>query len=131
MAVEADQIRVNNFVTESYFSRNSTKHGGTMIMRNAEVSCTRLQNLEQLSIEKHGEISGIYMNNLEIYVINVYRSPSGDLYKFLSTLEKVFGIINTLKNNIILTGDFNVKFDKEDPLKDCLLDFMRTYGLFT
>ncbi|RYA68204.1 hypothetical protein DD592_26905 [Enterobacter cloacae complex sp. 2DZ2F20B] len=101
-----------------------------MIMRNAEVSCTRLQNLEQLSIEKHGEISGIYMNNLEIYVINVYRSPSGDLNKFLSTLVKVFGIINTLKNNIILTGDFNVKFDKEDPLKDCLLDFMRTYGLF-
>ncbi|WP_165351384.1 hypothetical protein [Enterobacter cloacae complex sp. 2DZ2F20B] len=70
------------------------------------------------------------MNNLEIYVINVYRSPSGDLNKFLSTLVKVFGIINTLKNNIILTGDFNVKFDKEDPLKDCLLDFMRTYGLF-
>nr|CAI5830366.1 unnamed protein product [Callosobruchus analis] len=67
------------------------------------------------------------------YVLSVYRSPSivlsesEDHSAFQKVLERA---LNCLPNkNIIIAGDFNIKFGTNDKYCSSILDFLSTYGL--
>ncbi|KAJ3644106.1 hypothetical protein Zmor_026779 [Zophobas morio] len=121
---EADCLKIGDFCTKSLFLRQSSNYGGSLIMTTDGFNCSASTNVEQLSIDRHCELSGKYINDLDVYFINVYRPPSGDFNLFLDVLNKLFSTISSLKNNILLAGDFNVIFNKDNTLKTKLSDFM-------
>ncbi|KAJ3644213.1 hypothetical protein Zmor_026883 [Zophobas morio] len=55
---ETEDLRLSNFITKSYFSRESSKHGGSLIMASSEISCTSVEELKETSVERHCEVSG-------------------------------------------------------------------------
>jgi hypothetical protein len=126
---EASDLRIGNFCTKSFFSRKTSKHGGSIIMSKTDVNCETLLQLEQMSVENHCEIAAIKITHLDTFFINIYRPPSGDFSIFLDCLSNLLAYIDTLQNYVLISGDFNVKFNQEDPYKNLLCDFMYTHGL--
>jgi exonuclease III len=126
---EASDLRIGNFCTKSFFSRKTSKHGGSIIMSKTDVNCETLLLLEQMSVENHCEIAAIKITYLDTFFINIYRPPSGDFSIFLDCLSNLLAYIDTLQNYVLISGDFNVKFNQEDPYKKRLCDFMYTHGL--
>ncbi|KAJ3656023.1 hypothetical protein Zmor_015128 [Zophobas morio] len=58
---EADYVQIGDFCTKSLFSRQSSNYGGSLIMTTDGFNCSASTNVEQLSIDRHCELSGIYI----------------------------------------------------------------------
>ncbi|KAK9886292.1 hypothetical protein WA026_015803 [Henosepilachna vigintioctopunctata] len=58
----------------------------------------------------------------------MYRSPTGHLDTFLSSLNSLFGVIGA-NRRIILAGDFNVHFGTDETASLQLCDMMAGFGM--
>lgn len=109
------------------FCRTVKKHGGVSIFidKDIEAECTSV-GTANISEESHCEVAGIVFNNT--HIITFYRSPLGDFNTFLDKLSKLLDKLDITKQTII-TGDFNVKFNTDDPKTLQLCNLMESYGL--
>ncbi|VEN51451.1 unnamed protein product, partial [Callosobruchus maculatus] len=67
-------------------------------------------DLLNLSDEVNFEVAGVQINNTQL--ITIYRSPDGDFGCFLLKLSMMLDKLN-YKKTVIVTGDFNVKFNTQ------------------
>lgn len=126
-AFETDIVKPKGYNVISSFSRSIKIHGGVSILVREGTKCSPLSaNITNLSEEVHCEIAGIEVNKSQI--ITVYRSPLGDFLAFLEKLTILLENLN-LNKNIILTGDFNVKFNTNDYNATQLCNLCQSFGL--
>ncbi|PNF43669.1 hypothetical protein B7P43_G15203, partial [Cryptotermes secundus] len=62
-------------------------------------------------------------------IISVYRSPSGNLSTFLSSIELILHKLCKNNNKVIICGDFNVNFSEDCPMKRQLEVLFGTFNL--
>nr|CAI5820478.1 unnamed protein product [Callosobruchus analis] len=85
-----------------------------------------------MSIEKQCEISCCYFKNYDLHVISIYRSPSivisesEDHFTFLRILDDALSHLSN--KNIIIAGDFNIKFGTNSRYCSAILDLLSTFG---
>jgi hypothetical protein len=95
-------IRLPGFNTISSFTRISHIHGRVLQMVKNNVDCRSLTWLANLSVEKDCELSGIYFPTLNLVVIMVYRSPSGDFSTFLLIVNNLFSYKITITTLLLV-----------------------------
>lgn len=123
---ELELCRIAGYKIISGFCRTSMIHGGVCILAKTTMDCEKI-NLDDCSIEQHGEIAGVYFNKIKLQVITAYRSPHGDFNIFLQILNRVLTLVDTTKP-VVLTGDFNVNFQKRDQTCNELEYFFLSFG---
>lgn len=103
------------------------KNGGVIIMLRDGLKYTKVSKINDLSVELHFEIAALRIDGFGICVLNIYRSPHGSIVTFIELMEKALDSAN-VTNNIIITGDFNVKFCSNDTDAQAVLDCLRSHG---
>jgi exonuclease III len=69
--------------------------------------------------------------NLEICILTIYRSPSGNYDKFLDKLELILLKLSKKKTKVFVCGDFNVNYMVNSPQKTKLDDILSSFNLCT
>lgn len=114
----------------SYFCRSVRSHGGVAIFARKSLKCDNMAWAAKLSVEFACELSGVYLPERNVYVLAVYRTGVSDVAVLETVLVQVLNKI--LKNpsaSIILGGDFNIRFDKNDVVSLRFLTFLQSFGL--
>nr|CAI5853499.1 unnamed protein product [Callosobruchus analis] len=121
-----ESFPINGYKLISTFCREVNLHGGVSILVRENLVSSEVKAITNMSIEKDCELSSIHFHNTQI--ITVYRSPSSCFSNFLKCLELVLSKLQRNKT-IIITGDFNVKFNTEDGNTMTLINLMESFGL--
>lgn len=119
---------MDNFKTATSYCRSSKSGGGTLILTNPKYTVTPIAKINDLCMESYCEVSAVYVEEFNLTIICLYRTPSANHKIFLNNLEKIFNAVDTSKN-LIVCGDFNVKFNLNDSESRDLIDFFGTFNL--
>jgi hypothetical protein len=65
----------------------------------------------------------------EIYILTVYRSPSGNFANFIGNLEKIVCSFFNYKNDLIICGDMNFNYLEQSSRVRQLNALLKTYSL--
>lgn len=131
---EAQSLQIPGFVQGDFYCRNKYKHGGVGIFIGEQYKYKVLSYFRDLCIDKHFECVGVkvYLDTSNyIVVVNIYRSPDGNINIFLENLNEVLNFITNknLQKHVILCGDFNINFLKNSKNLTDLLDMLNSYYL--
>lgn len=128
---EAATLIIPGFVMATSFCRKSKKRGGSLILVSNELKSdfTELTRVINLSIEPVIEISAITLNDYNLNILSIYRTPGrlGDFGTFLSRLEQAICAVGH-QRKILIAGDFNVHFLTNERENIALTDMLATYG---
>lgn len=124
---EVDLLKISNYQVVSYFCRESSAHGGSIILSKPHLTCLERRDLVDCSLENHCEIAAVEIKSLNFLILTIYRPPSGNVGMFLEVLSNVISKLKT-KYFIVINGDFNVHFNRQDNRASDLLDLMRSFG---
>lgn len=125
-------VNMSDYEMASCYSRSLKIHGGSCILLKKGVPYTELVCLKQKSKELIFECSSVELSMQNIIIINLYRSPSGDIQQFFDILEDTLEYVTARKNtyDVVLTGDFNINFlDTTNIISRRLLDLLQSYNL--
>jgi len=87
--------------------------------------------MDKYSKQKDIEICAIKIHTPSgtIVVLTAYRSPTGDVTHFLNTLETAIDQLYNNTTNIILCGDFNIKYLSDNKKKQTLTLILLTWKI--
>lgn len=107
--------RFDDYQIVSSFCRDQHRHGGAAILvHNCIASASVQLDLSFLCSEFNFEVSAIVIENINLVIVVVYRSPVGDPEIFLDRLDDVlnfFGKPKWKKYKVVMGGDVNSDFD--------------------
>lgn len=125
---EINTLHIDGYNTLGYSARKDFIGGGTLIFVRSDLKASVKNFKISYNLEKCIEYSCVYVNDFNMYILAVYRSPSGDFGTFLTNLDFLLGSFN-INERIILAGDFNVHFGTNEPNTVQLCDTMAGYGM--
>lgn len=101
-------IKFENFNIASAFCRTTYIHGGTLILARDEIWCKEILCCKKLTVDKHIECCAIKIKlcDRSVIILNIYRSPDGDLDTFFVNLELCLNLLTD--DYFIVWGDFNI-----------------------
>jgi hypothetical protein len=128
---------MNNIVMENYmvgasFCRHYAVKGRTCIfVLNYKKFDT--VNLDKYFVDIDIELCAVKIQNGSsyVYVLSVYRVPSGNFIKFLFKMDEVLKSLYTLKIEFIICGDFNIDYLTDNYRKNQLNSPLNSYNLFS
>lgn len=126
-AEEILSTTIEGFSLASAFSRTIYARGGAAIYVAKDLEFKEIDSIIDLSVEKEAEFCCAYVRKFGLYIISIYRSPSGDLDRFCHLLEVALNRVG-LSNRVVVAGDFNFHFNARPNVSDTLSDFLKTYG---
>lgn len=126
--VTINSFTIPHFTLAAHFCRNTNKHGGVAIFVKNTVKYKQLQ-VNEFCSQLNAEFCAIEILNINCVLINVYRSPTGDINTFLDLLEQLLIHCSTKFSKIILVGDFNVNFRGASPALSELVCLTSSFGL--
>lgn len=88
---------INNLVLANAFCRVNSIRGGVIIYVKSNYEFKKVEHLDKMSQELHCEITSVEIVTLNIIIINIYRSPNGDIDIFFKILNKLFSKLINLK----------------------------------
>lgn len=124
-------VWLENYNCVSHFARSSFVGGGVAIfVRNFNsnsINCFKLDSILNVNIEKCIEACGVRIPCFNLFIICVYRSPSGNFGAFLAGMESILQTFGK-KQRVIIAGDFNVHFDELNRDTNRLRDLLGGFG---
>lgn len=131
---ELELLKISNYTTASYFSRNLGRGGGVIILAHPNITakCVDTPNIQPLLIEKEFEccLAEITTNRLSFLLGCIYRSPNtSNLNTFFEHLEALLDILCKKFKNIVLTGDFNVDVLVKNDSYHRFVNILSIYGM--
>lgn len=120
-------LSLEGYSVASCFFRTRISRGGSMVCVRNDIKYSTLAYLNDMSVELHCEIAAVRLTDLNITIINIYRSPNGVYCIFYDTLERV---LNRMGKNerVILSGDFNVRFNLNYNHSKSLCDLLSSFN---
>jgi exonuclease III len=108
---EINSVHLGHYTLHTHYCRRLYKQGGVAIFVSKNLEFQKI-DLNQYVKEKDFEVCAL---NLQIATINLlilclYRSPTGDYTYFLTQLESVLNKLYRVSTDIIVCGDFNINF---------------------
>lgn len=125
---EADLYVPSGYTMGSSFSRTIFKNGGSCIFLKSEHRFEMI-SLGNRSIEKDFEICAVLLTDLNIIVLSLYRSPTGDLDVLYDSLDQSLTKLNT-KYSVVLCTDLNIDFNKISKHTDRVGDLLKSHNLY-
>lgn len=128
---EVQALVFDNYRLATHFTRTNRIHGGvlTLTKKDLNMEVNILHNINNLSVELQCEIAAIHLKDINVTIINIYRSTDGNFNKFIEILTSVLDRLDHNKN-IIFAGDFNVRFNMPDNENTYILcDLFNSYNL--
>lgn len=118
---------INNLVLANAFCRVNNIRGGVIIYVNSNYEFKKVEHLDKMSQELHCEITSVEIVTLNIMVINIYRSPNGDIDMFFEILKKLFSKLINLKKKVYIYGDFNIDLLRDNNTKKYFCNLVESY----
>jgi hypothetical protein len=120
---------IGGFRLVNAFCRSSSKHGGSGIYIKDGLVTREISHFKDTCEEKNFEMSLIELPMYKLNTVCIYRSLDGKLDTFLNKLELV--ILKLLKRNtiLLLCGDWNRGFLREDGDQNDVTDLLLRYNL--
>jgi hypothetical protein len=114
------------------FCREKYKYGGACIYISKFLEFSSI-NLDKYHKEKDLEICAIKLNiqTKNFIIICIYRPATGDFTFFLTKLEIILKQLNSISNEFIICGDFNIDYIKENSRKNFLVSISASFNLFS
>lgn len=128
---EEQFIQIPGYQMASCFTRKDSIHGGSCIFVHKNVEFVEIEQLKQKSKEIILECSAVELKWQKTIIINIYRSPSGDIKEFFSILDDILKEGSKYKTHtIVVSGDFNIDFGNKNS-KELInfLDIVTSYDL--
>nr|CAH7759697.1 unnamed protein product [Callosobruchus chinensis] len=125
---EASLYAINNFALKSKFCRTVHKHGGVSIYVHQSLQASEIKTINDMSRELHCEVTAVYVKQVNLVVVVVYRSPcsNSDFTTFYNTLGDILHKFNNFYPGakLVICGDFNVNFLSLDNRSKQITDLM-------
>ncbi|XP_039299029.1 uncharacterized protein LOC120354929 [Nilaparvata lugens] len=131
---EINLVNISGYSLITYFCRESYRGGGVSIFfknnRNIVSNVINSHFLEDFCEEKVLEVCllSIKLQNEEIYLLSLYRSPSCEVKPFIENLDKILSKLPINRNKIIL-GDFNINTAEVTNESSSLRDMLLSHNL--
>jgi hypothetical protein len=128
--LEFPYINAEGYTIGAQFCRTLYKKGGVIIYIRNHLKFTNI-DLSEYCKEKDFEVCALKLDiqSLNICIITIYRSPSGNFSCFLQTLNNVLQSLYTPALHIIICGDINVNYLVENEQKQQLQNLLLMYNL--
>lgn len=121
-------VNINHYSLVSEFCRTEHEHGGVALYALTRYRCSEITLINNLSHEFTCEVCAIDTEHSRL--MTTYRSPDGDFDIFLEKISAALEILTKCKKNVIVSGDFNVHFQKKsDRNAQKLVNIFRSFGL--
>jgi len=123
-------INVEGYTAGAQFCRVLHEKGGVIIYVLNNLKYTNI-DLSEYCKEKDFETFALKLtiNTLNICIITIYRSSSGNFNYFLQNLEKVLQLLYTPTLHIIICGDININYLAENEQKRQINNLLLMYNL--
>ncbi|KAG5866924.1 hypothetical protein JTB14_022485 [Gonioctena quinquepunctata] len=118
---------IEHFSLVNNYCRTQSNHGGVMIYVNSKFKTKKLPIIDFLSVDIHCEVIAIEVKTINIRVLCMYRSPSGDPGIFLQILNHILNLLKTHKP-IFIYGDFNINIKGNCNLTNEFCDTVSSFG---
>lgn len=123
-------IQIEGFKLAEYFCRKNQRRGGVCIFVKNFVHFNKLEWLHDFAVVENFECCGIYIPEIKIIVICLYRSGK-NFNIFFEKLEillfKLTRKHRNLNNKVVLVGDFNINLFQNDHLTSRFLEILNIY----
>jgi len=123
-------LLLKGFVLASHFSRKKHIHGGVCVYVKEGIEFISI-DLSKFCVEFDFEIAAVKLTKHDIILCSVYRSPIGNMQKFISTFDEVLTFLNAHNCKIIVGGDFNVNFNILDNNVELCTDLFASYDMYS
>jgi len=117
-------INISGFRLVSAFCRSSSKHGRSGIHIKDGFVTSEINHFTNICEEKNFEMSLIELPMYKFNIVCIYRSPDGQLHTFLNKLELVIQKLLNKNKILLLCGDWNIDFLREDSDQKDLTDLL-------
>ena len=115
------------YILGSAFCRENARGGGTAVYLFPHLEFNNVVKIDSLSVEKDIELCSVYINKFNIFLVTIYRAPSGNFDVFMTQLVRAIEGVGH-RRRIMLLGDFNVLFGTNQSEAVHLMDVLETYG---
>lgn len=126
-------MQIDGFKLADHFSRKDKSRVGVCIYVKKGINYKNLPYISELSVALHFECCGIFIPDLNYFVICCYRPPHGNFDLFIeklnSLLNKLTFTKNNLKKKIIFLGDFNIDILKDNMRTTTFVNILRNFKL--
>jgi exonuclease III len=123
-------VCIDKFTCIAQYCRKLLLKGGVCIYVNNNLTSSCL-NLEVFCRDKIIEVCGVKFKfqGRDIYLLTVYRSPSGNFNNFINQLENIVHSLYNIKHDLIICGDMNVNYLEESGRVKQLNALLKTFNL--
>ena len=127
---EITNAHIEGYNLASKYCRKSRRQGGVSIFIQEALSYTNIE-LAKFCNDFDIEVCAVKLQSstFKIYVLCVYRSPTGNISYFLSALESILNQLYNNSTNIIMCGDININYLDNTNNKQLLDALLASYGL--
>jgi exonuclease III len=129
---EIQSVHIDSYTLGAYHSRNQMRKDGVCVFVKNVINYSTL-NLETYSTDKDFEVCAIQLNisSKKVYILTIYRSPSGNFSKFMKNLEHILRLFYNSKMDFIICGDINLNFLEETIRVKQLKALFKTFNLIS
>jgi hypothetical protein len=88
-------------------------------------------DLDRHCIEQDFEVCAIKLSNspINLCVLSLYRSPSGNFDTFILKLEEILNILFQNQVNLVICGEFNANFMTNNTKRYKIISLLKRYNL--
>jgi exonuclease III len=127
---EIDNLPTDHFKLGSKFCRHEFKNGGVCIFIREDLEIFSI-TLNKYCKEKDTEVCAVKLNiiPIQLIILPIYRSPSGNFPNFLKNLNSVLNIWYSNKTEFVICGDININYLGNCKKRQQLDALLQTYNL--
>jgi hypothetical protein len=105
------QFHIGNYTLGANYCRHSLKKGGLCFFFHNSLRFVGT-DLQKISIDQDIEACAIRLlySSCNIYILTIYRAPTGNFTCFIKKLEAILCSLCTLNMHLIICGDINVNY---------------------
>ena len=130
--LDFDLVTIDHFNLGAVYCRNTLSKGGVCIFVHNSLNFSNI-NLDRFCIDQTIEICAIKLSTSgrSIYIVAVYRAPTGNFLQFLNTLDSALNAIYCPNVEFIICGDINIDYLKDSSRKRLLNTLLLSFNLFS
>nr|CAH7741440.1 unnamed protein product [Callosobruchus chinensis] len=125
-------INITSYKLVSAFCRKRAIHGGTAIFLKKDIDNFKIIDVSKYCVELHAEFCAVELTELKTAIITVYRSACiREMTLFYEKFEELLLHMSKSFKNIVIAGDFNIHFERENTITRDFINLIESFGLTT
>ena len=109
---QAKLLKIQGYSVGNMFCTKTKSKGGAGIFIKDNINFKPL-DMTRFCMEGDIELTAVEIDNYNLYVMTVYRPPSGNITTFLKTFHDASKELSTKNNKVVLVcGDFNINLNE-------------------